>query len=413
MTEPTLERHTMSSAFSDSWWSAYQEVLNSDKRWLAASKWLDVRVVFEFDGEPVAALEIRQGRVLGVRHGFPGRGADIVLRARRREWDLLAKGATNWFKATSPGLGELVVCGDVVTAMRNAKSMWLLLGAMARVDRAPKAPPPPSPEPAPTGQQIVGRYIVVNGSRTYYEEAGEGPPIVCLHAASQDAMMYRHVLEGLSDGYRVIALDAPGHCKSHPPVGGPFTDITQHAEFNEAFMDALGLDKPAIVGCSFAGNQVLELASRRPGGYSAVISCEGADYTPTVSDFFLEMMRTDGHQIVDAWSQSLTGDRTPDDRRADVVWQIQRNPAEVMVSDLIGYGHFDERNAMARITEPVLLLRGDADWLVSQEQVEATQTRIAGSKIAVLAGTGHYPMIENPYEFNASVRAFLQEVDYR
>jgi pimeloyl-ACP methyl ester carboxylesterase len=50
---------------------------------------------------------------------------------------------------------------------------------------------------------------------------------------------------------------------------------------------------------------------------------------------------------------------------------------------------------------------------VSQEQVEATQTRIAGSKIAVLAGTGHYPMIENPYEFNASVRAFLQEVDYR
>jgi pimeloyl-ACP methyl ester carboxylesterase len=68
---------------------------------------------------------------------------------------------------------------------------------------------------------------------------------------------------------------------------------------------------------------------------------------------------------------------------------------------------------MGRITNPVLLLRGDADWLVSQEQVEATQSRIAGSRIAVLAGTGHYPMIENPYEFNAAVRAFFQEVDYR
>jgi pimeloyl-ACP methyl ester carboxylesterase len=403
----------MSTTFTETWWTEYQNVLNNDERWRAASKWLDVRVLFEFDDEPVAALEVRQGRVLGVGHGFPGRGADIVLNAPRSEWDLFAEGTTDWFKATSPGLGKLVVSGDVVTAMRNAKSMWLLLDAIARVDRAPITPPPPSPEPAPTGRQIVGRYVTINGSRTYYEEAGEGPAIVCLHAASQDSLMYRHVLEGLSDDYRVIAVDAPGHCKSHPPVGGPFTDITQHAEFNEAFMDTLGLTKPAIIGCSFAGNQVLELASRRPGGYSAVLSCEGADYTPTVAEFFLEMMRTDGHQIVDAWSQSLTGDRTPADRRADVVWQIQRNPAEVMVADLIGYGHFDEREAMGRITDPVLLLRGHADWLVSQEQVEATQSRIAGSKITVLPGTGHYPMIENPYEFNAAVRAFLREVNYR
>ena len=178
-------------------------------------------------------------------------------------------------------------------------------------------------------------------------------------------------------------------------------------------MAALGLEKPAVIGCSFAGNQVLELASRRPGAYSAIVSSEGADYTPTVADFFLDMMRTDGHQIVDAWSQSLTGNRTPDDRRTDVIWQIQRNPAEVMVADLIGYGHFDERDQMHKITDPVLLLRGDADWLVSQQQVEETASRVPGSRITVLAGTGHYPMIENPYEFNEAVRTFLYDVGYR
>src|SRR5690606_8348856 len=127
----------------------------------------------------------------------------------------------------------------------------------------------------------------------------------------------------------------------------------------------------------------------------------------------LDMMRTDGHQIVDGWSQSLTGNRTPQDRRDDVVWQIQRNPAEVMVADLIGYGHFDKRDQMGNITDPVLLLRGDGDWLVSQEQVEATHSRVKGSRISVLAGTGHYPMIENPYEFNEAVREFLHSVGYR
>ncbi|GAA2130983.1 hypothetical protein GCM10009825_12330 [Arthrobacter humicola] len=402
----------MTEVLTPEWWDHLGKELNGDDRWLAVSKWFDARIQFDYE-TGTAALDVRNGKVLSVTHGAPARGADVILSAPRKEWESLIAGETDWFKGTSPGLGEISVTGDVVTAMRNAKTMWLTLEAMKRVDRELPAAPAPSPEPQPSGKEIVGRYINVNGIRTYYEEAGEGPAIVCLHAASQDAMMYRHVLEGLSDHYRVIALDAPGHCKSELPADGPFTSITQHAEFNEAFMEALGLEKPAIIGCSFAGNQVLELAARRPHAYAAVVSSEGADYTPTVADFFLEMMRTDGHQIVDGWSQSLTGNRTPEDRRRDVVWQIQRNPAEVMVGDLIGYGHFDQRDNMSKIQAPVLLLRGDGDWLVSQEQVEATQSRVPGSEITVLAGTGHYPMIENPYEFNESVREFLHKVDYK
>jgi pimeloyl-ACP methyl ester carboxylesterase len=57
----------------------------------------------------------------------------------------------------------------------------------------------------------------------------------------------------------------------------------------------------------------------------------------------------------------------------------------------------------------VLLLRGDADWLVPQEMVEQVAGRIPGSRIAVLEGTGHYPMIENPVEFNRAVRDFVKE----
>jgi len=399
-------------SFSPAWWDEFVRELNSDERWVASARWFDARVQFQVEGGD-AAVEIRHGQALGAFSGVTARGADIVLAAPRRQWDEIVEGQSDWFKSTSPGLGELEIQGDVVTAMRNAKLMWLTLEAMQRTAREVPEAPQPSPAPQPSGEPTVGRYITVNGTRTYYEEAGEGPAIVCLHAASQDSLMYRHVLDGLSDHYRVIALDAPGHCKSSLPAGGAFTSITQHAEFNEAFMAELGLENPAIIGCSFAGNQVLELAARRPGAYSAIISSEGADYTPTVSDFFLDMMRTDGHQIVDAWSQSLTGNRTPDDRRDDIVWQIQRNPAEVMVSDLIGYGNFDKRDQMGKITDPVLLLRGDGDWLVSQEQVEATQARVDGSRITVLAGTGHYPMIENPYEFNEAVREFLHSVGYK
>ena len=50
-----------------------------------------------------------------------------------------------------------------------------------------------------------------------------------------------------------------------------------------------------------------------------------------------------------------------------------------MPGDLTGYAGFDKREEMGNISSPVLLLRGDADWLVSQEQVEETAARIPGA----------------------------------
>jgi pimeloyl-ACP methyl ester carboxylesterase len=221
--------------------------------------------------------------------------------------------------------------------------------------------------------------------------------------------MYRYVVEGLSDRYRVISIDAPGHGKTDEPEGGPLHNITHHAEFNEAFIEALGLDRPVIIGCSMAGNQVLELGARRPDYYRAIVSSEGADFTPTVSEFLLEMLMLNGAQILECWSQSLTGNRTPPKRAREVVWQIRRVCPEYAVGDLVGYAGFDRRKEVAKITSPVLMLRGDGDWLVNQQMTEDTASRIPGSRVAVLAGTGHYPMIENPQEFNDTVRAFLAD----
>lgn len=281
---------------------------------------------------------------------------------------------------------------------------------MKRVGKpATKEKPSYSPGPKPSGKETSGHYATVDGIRVYYEQAGEGHPIVCFHAASQDTLMYRHVLDGLSDEFRVIAVDAPGHSKSELPADGPFHSLTRHAEFNERLMETLGIKNPAIIGCSMGGNLVLELGARRPEAYGAIISAEGADYTPTVADFFLDMLLMNGTHIIGAWSRSMTGYRTPPDRAQEVVWQISRTTPQVMRGDLTGYANFDKRSEVGKIKAPVLLLRGDADWLVFQEKVEGTASRIPGSKIAVLAGTGHYPMTENPLEFNDTVRSFLHE----
>ncbi|WP_455356433.1 alpha/beta fold hydrolase [Streptomyces sp. SYSU K217416] len=409
MTKETRSSHGLEKFEQETWWEAVLAELNADTQWADAAKYFPARI--EFRGDRTAwTVDTRDGRAVSVRRGTHPQGADVTLVAPDAEWRRVIDGDTDWFEGTSPGLGRITVEGDGVAAMRNVKAMWRLLGALSTADKPALRPGPYSPDPH-TGRHtaVTGHYVEVNGLRTYYEEAGAGIPIVCIHAAGQDTLMYRHVLEGLSDEYRVISIDAPGHGKTLEPAGGAFRDISDHADFNEAFMEALGLENPVIVGCSMGGNMVLELASRRPDFYRAVVSAEGSDYTPTISDTVLEMLLLNGAQILEGWSQSITGHRTPPERAREVVWQLRRVCPEVIAADLTGYAGFDRRDEVGRIKRPVLLLRGDADWLVPQGMVEEVAGRIPGSRIAVLEGTGHYPMIENPVEFNDTVRAFVKE----
>jgi len=72
---------------------------------------------------------------------------------------------------------------------------------------------------------IVGRYVYVPYEgmeyRVFYEEAGDGIPLVCLHTAGTDSREWRHQLSDpeINGRFRVIALDLPRHGKSIPPAG--------------------------------------------------------------------------------------------------------------------------------------------------------------------------------------------------
>ena len=399
----------MPSVFNDaSWWDELLAELNHDDEWKAAARYFTATIAL-VSTDTAHTVDVRNGTIASATAGIPLSGVDITVKAPEKEWERVIAGETDWFEGTSPGLGEIAVEGNAVLAMRNVKPMWLLLGGMSKVRRAP-APVDYSPDPVDSGREPVGKYVTVDGIRTYYEECGDGPTIYCIHAAGQDTLMYRHALTQLSDQFRVISIDAPGHGTTLEPAGGAFTNITQHAEYHENLMAALGVENPIIVGCSMGGNMVLELGARRPSYYRGIVSCEGSDYTPTVSGFLLEMLLLNSPQILECWSRSMTGYRTPPDRAREVVWQLRRVTPETINADLTGYTGFDRRAEVAHIKSPVVLVRGDADWLVNQQMVEETASRIPGATIAVLEGTGHYPMIENPVEFCDAVRAFATSI---
>ncbi len=63
-----------------------------------------------------------------------------------------------------------------------------------------------------TTEDIRGHYVKVNGTRTFYDEIGDGYPIVCVHTAGACSLEYTYILPLLAErGFHAYALDLPGH----------------------------------------------------------------------------------------------------------------------------------------------------------------------------------------------------------
>src|SRR3989338_4792316 len=137
-------------------------------------------------------------------------------------------------------------------------------------------------EPRSPLEPIVGRYLRLDLAgrphRVYFEEAGQGIPLVCLHTAGADGRQFRHLMndEAVTGSYRVIAFDMPWHGKSLPPAGWQDEEYRLttdgYIEMIRAFSRALALERPVVLGFSIGGKIVLELARLYASEFSALNS---------------------------------------------------------------------------------------------------------------------------------------------
>src|SRR6476469_3941601 len=139
-------------------------------------------------------------------------------------------------------------------------------------------------------EPIVGRYLTldIEGSshRVFFEEAGSGVPLLCLHTAGADSRQYRHVLNdpAITKHYRAIAFDMPYHGRSNPPDGWWLKryklTTSSYASMIRAFWQALDLVRPVVMGCSMGGAIVLKRAADHQRAVRGVIGLEASAYAP-------------------------------------------------------------------------------------------------------------------------------------
>ncbi len=102
--------------------------------------------------------------------------------------------------------------------------------------------------PQPTAAATRGSFVTSDGYTLRYDEAGSGQPLVCVPGWSQTAAQWKHQVSGLSDRFRVIAVDMRGHGESDKPTHG-YT-IQRLAKDVQDLITALNLKDVTVMGHS-------------------------------------------------------------------------------------------------------------------------------------------------------------------
>jgi len=277
-----------------------------------------------------------------------------------------------------------------------------------------------------TIEPIVGRYVSVEiagrTNRVYFEEAGQGIPLLCLHTAGSDARQFRHMLNdaAITDTFRVIAFDMPWHGKSSPPDGWQdeeyalSTDL--YIETILAVADALGLDRPVGMGCSIGGRVMLQLAARHPDRFRALIGLQAAAFQdPWYDRDWLDRPDIHGGRVCAALVSGLVAPTAPDADRHETLWHYMQGGPGIFKGDLYFYRvDGDLRPVLAEIdTErcPLYLLTGTYDHSCLPADSERTARAIPGARYIPMEGLGHFPMSEDHAQFMKYLMPVLDELN--
>ncbi|MCR9125029.1 MAG: alpha/beta hydrolase [Rhodobacteraceae bacterium] len=263
-------------------------------------------------------------------------------------------------------------------------------------------------------EPITGRYLTVTiegaPRRIYFEEAGQGRPVVCLHTAGADTRQWRHLMNdtAITASNRLIAFDMPWHGKSLPPQGFETEEylLTTEAYIETvlAVIDGLGLDRPVLAGCSMGGRIALQLAALKPDKFSGFIAIEASDFQPAWYDIdWFHRPDAHGGEMGAALVSANISPHAPNEQRWNTLWMFMQSGPGVFRGDLSFYTRDD--SLIARLpaintaNTPVHIIVGAYDLTCTPEDAGRTARAIPGATLAVMDELGHFPMSEHPEGF--------------
>ena len=251
-------------------------------------------------------------------------------------------------------------------------------------------------------------YLELAGGRVHLFRGGEGEPLLFLHAAGGAGEWHDFHRLLASAGFDVIAPDHPGFAKSDD-----FPDVEAIDDLVYHYLDvieALGLDRPHVVGASFGGWIAAELAVAAPAQIGSLVLLSAAGLRlpeHPVPDIFL---MTPGELVATLFHNPPPAPAEPAAPDIDAILAAYRDAsalARFCWSPYLCDPKLERR--LYRVKAPTLVVAPSDDRLIPVAHALRYASAISGARFAEVADCGHAMYFERPAEFADLTAAFLAE----
>lgn len=272
---------------------------------------------------------------------------------------------------------------------------------------------------------MIAYPLDVGELQTRVIEAGNGPrSVLLLHGAGARADRWAHTAARLGGSrYRFIAVDFPGHGFATKGEA-PDYSVAGFTAFTYALLDALGLDKPAIVGTSMGGHVAACLALKAPGRVNglALVGAVGlTSLDPALARLISAgLPRTGREEIAAKLPFVLRNSSLVTESLIEEEWRVNTSRGalegfkifsrywiEQHDAELVG-----QRLADSKLSPPIRLIWGAEDRMTPLAMGQAAADLLTGGELHVIQGGGHAPYLDAPEAFDAALLPFLEELPW-
>jgi pimeloyl-ACP methyl ester carboxylesterase len=240
--------------------------------------------------------------------------------------------------------------------------------------------------------------------KLFYAARGEtGAPVVFVHGAGSNHLIWNAQLAALADVAHVHAPDLTGHGRS---TGASRASIRAYADLVCAFLDALALERAIIVGHSMGGAIAQTLALEYPArvlGLGLVGTGARLRVRPAFLDGVLDDFPTTAHQITQAEFAPSADERL---KQLSENQLLECSP-QVVHDDLAACDAFDVIARVGEMLAPTLILCGREDQMTPVKYSEFLAAKIPHARLELIDGAGHLAMLEQPEAVNRALREWL------
>jgi pimeloyl-ACP methyl ester carboxylesterase len=278
-----------------------------------------------------------------------------------------------------------------------------------------------------TAAVVERRRLAIDGRSLSYLAAGplQGRRLaVFLHAFPLNAEMWLPQLREMPEGWAAVAPDFRGFGESTPDGADAVREearLEDYAADVVALMDALGVSRAAVCGCSMGGYAVFSLLRRAPGRIDGLLLADtrataDSEAARASRAAMLDLLDRGGPAAVAADMRPKLVGSTSSRERPGVLEEIDRLMSRAS-SRGTGFAIARIRNrpdataALAAFRGQVCVVVGEEDTLTPPSEAASMAALTPGAALVIIPRAGHLPNLESPAAFNAVMLDWLRAID--